>query len=113
MLTYAQCDVDKEVMKQYLLGLLGEAKVLYLVVCEEEHQDEGKHLHAYVMMLQRWTKKNAARFFDFAGFHPHYQGQFNPIKSADYVKKDGVWVEWGIPPNDRIDLFFDRYYRVT
>lgn len=93
LLTYAQCNRDKEELLQFLITSTGAE---YVVVGHELHEDGGDHLHAFVTFKRKFRTRDPRRF-DFSGFHPNIvpgrdQG------GIDYAKKDGDWVEFGTPP---------------
>lgn len=82
----------------------------YATVCTENHalvagaDNPEKHAHAF-LMLNDFLKLSGCRDFDLAGptgliYHPNIKKQKtnNPSASIAYVKKDGEFIEEGIPP---------------
>lgn len=97
-LTYPQCGVDKEVLRDWLMTKLGGFGVAYLVVAHEKHQDGGDHLHAG-FVLEKKPNVRQSNFFDYEGFHPNIQALRDKAKWMAYCKKDGDFVEWGEMPS--------------
>lgn len=93
LLTYAQCDRDKDELLQFLVTSTGAN---YVVVGHELHEDGGNHLHAFVSFGRKFRTRDARRF-DFGGFHPNIVAGRDQ-GGIDYAKKDGDWVEHGTSP---------------
>lgn len=85
--TWPKCPIGKEMCLEELKAKL---PIEEYVICEEEHQDESKHLHAFIKLKKRklWNKE----LFDVAGYHGNYQPakSWNAVK--EYVKKDGNYI---------------------
>lgn len=68
--------------------------VKYMIICQEKHQDEGLHLHAVISFSKKVDIRDCT-FFDINGFHPKIEPVKSLAKSVNYVKKDGVFIEYG------------------
>lgn len=95
-LTYPQCPITKE----SAITLLSSHKTAYILVSEELHKDEGKHLHV-IMVFKKKTDIYRADYFDlydpetFTTYHPNIQKCKSLTASVKYVKKDGNFLECG------------------
>lgn len=58
-LTYPQCPLEKDVVLQALKDKLASKEIKHIIVCREEHETEGSHLHAYVRLEQKVDFSNA------------------------------------------------------
>lgn len=85
--TYPRCEVEKEVLRDFLITL-GADK---LVVARENHEDGTPHLHAYA----HWEKQKrfSEKTLDLLGHHPNIQSCKNIHAVLKYVKKDGNYLE--------------------
>lgn len=101
LLTYPQCDKEKEWLMEKLMRLAPEVVV---VSKEDHHETEGKHLHAFVEFGKKKDIKDP-RYFDFDGFHPNIgkdktygnkTAKSSKIDMIKYVIKDGDYIEYGI-----------------
>lgn len=84
----------------YLLNVLKEKlrdKVVYILVCQESHEDGGLHSHAFVKLCTPLNSTNM-RFFDVDGHHAHIETVRNVKSWIAYVKKERNWVEFGVSP---------------
>lgn len=100
-LTYPQCSIPKEDAILLIKEILGEDTISYIIVCEELHKDEGKHLHAFVQLKSILNVKSCNKFdltYDTKRFHCNIQGTASVRDWINYVKKDGCWIEWGTNP---------------
>lgn len=95
-LTYAQCDIPKDEIFQWLLRF----EPTYRLVAAEAHADGGKHLHCVISFASKHDVKRAD-YFDYNNFHPNVQGARRPKETIAYCKKDGDWIEDGEPPFKR------------
>lgn len=98
-LTYSQCAVTKEDMLEFLRIKFTTWK--YAIVCEELHADGLPHLHAVIQLTSRKDVSNV-RFFDYGSspaivYHPKVERVKSLVDAITYVKKDGRFVEDGIP----------------
>jgi len=63
----------------------------WVEVCEEFHQDDGRHFHAVVVFDRRYRGTMAS--FDFAGRHPNIipikNGTSDLARTRKYLRKDG------------------------
>lgn len=96
-LTYAQATniESKESLLNHLKSLHNATKV---IVCREEHEDEGQHFHALVEFRTRLQSRNAA-YFDFQGHHPNIQVPRRLQDVLAYIIKDGDYVNDGFTLN--------------
>lgn len=90
-LTYAQCTLDLETVKFHLTL---KPHVKYAIICEEKHEDGNTHFHAVISFTKKMDFRNP-RHFDIESFHPKIEPVKSLAKSVNYVKKDGVFVEYG------------------
>jgi hypothetical protein len=94
-LTYPKCAADK-------LDLLNHFKtfkptVAYGIVSHELHEDGSDHLHALIGFVKKYSTRDQ-RSFDFRDHHPNIQSPRVLSDVADYVRKDGDFVEFGALP---------------
>ena len=72
--------------------------------CEEHHQDEGRHWHAFIRFKHVIRDRNA-RLFDVYGVHPNIKSSKGFRKDLEaiwkYLNKEGcnVWGPWKGPVN--------------
>lgn len=74
-----------------------------MLVSKELHADGHAHLHA----LLKWDKKfdtRNERYFDIDSFHPNVQACKSIVKTSQYIKKDGDWMEKGEVNTSNYDL---------
>lgn len=96
LLTYPQCDKEKEWLKE---SLEGNNNLLYWCISQEDHHEtDGKHLHAFVV-LKAAVKIRALtlnKHFDYDGFHPNIElvkhTKADQLRVWDYVTKDGSYI---------------------
>jgi len=96
ILTYPQCDVEKEVALDNILQRWEQRGLEYCIVAHELHKDGTDHLH---VVLRFDSRKNVRKedFFDFiTGKHGNYQSARSPIQAAKYIVKDNDYCSWGI-----------------
>lgn len=93
LITYAQCDGLDPFKVVNLLGDMGGE----CIIGQEQHEDGGTHLHAFVDFGKRKQFKDE-RKLDIDGHHPNIQpftsGQ--PADMYDYAIKDGNIVAGGL-----------------
>ena len=92
-LTFPQCDVEPSLA---LERILDKECVEWVVVAQENHKEDGLHLH---ICFELTKKKNVTRqdYFDYTvGAHGNYQSMRNPNRCLEYVTKDGNYVAHGI-----------------
>lgn len=85
--TWPKCPIGKEMC---LNELQAKYSVVEYVVCEEEHEDETKHLHAFLKMDKKIYFK--PDMFDVCGYHGNYQVAKSWRAVINYVKKDGNYI---------------------
>jgi len=93
-LTYSRCDIDKTILKDHILERFqSELKnVEQWVVCQEQHQDGGKHLHVFVSLADTFRAKMASNWLDIEGHHPNIEHVRSYKKCLAYVVKDGDYI---------------------
>jgi len=96
-LTYPQCLEEPQHLIDFLLEKLASKEPVYILVCQEEHEDGTPHLHAFVSLNKTLDTRNA-RFFDSGDIHGNYQAANDPKAVYQYVTKDGNLTEWGNCP---------------
>lgn len=94
-LTYPQCSQSKEYLLEFLLGL--EPSPIYALVSAELHEDGSPHLHSFIS-YQKKRDIRSQTYFDLAGNHPNIQAARDAANTIRYIKKDGDFIESGIPP---------------
>lgn len=97
-LTYAQVNgaFTHQQLFDHVKALRGEDPVC-LRVGEESHADGGTHYHVF----GKWSRKVDTidpRYFDFNDIHPNIQSARNEGQVYTYCGKDGVVLDFGIPP---------------
>lgn len=92
-LTFPQSKLDIDTV---LSELSCKLDIQYGIACTEKHKEGGYHFHVGLQLERSFRTRNNA-FFDIRGEHPNIQSarQFGAV--ANYIKKDGEWVEWGQP----------------
>lgn len=95
-LTYARCDVKKEILLESLGAFFAKWIPKFILVSHEFHKDEGDHLHAVVVL----TKELNFHRQDYLnsvlpGFHPHIQKCRNKSNCVNYTMKDGDFCHSG------------------
>lgn len=95
-LTWPRCDIPKERALEFLRGLAGD-NLDYVIVCREQHEDEGYHLHAFLKTIRPIQTRNP-RFFDLDNNHGNYETVRGMKEWINYVKKNGDWIEFGNNP---------------
>lgn len=93
-LTYPKLDMSKEAALEALKLKLVGRPIQGAVVCRELHQDGTPHIHAYVLLEKEFNCKSAT-FWDINGHHGNYQTARNINSVAQYIKKDGDYIELG------------------
>lgn len=100
-LTWPQCPIPKENAMLLIKELFPEECFKYIIVCEELHKDEAKHLHAFIQFKEILNLKTPTKFdlgYDSKVYHCHIEGTNNVKDWICYVKKEGNWCEWGTNP---------------
>lgn len=98
-LTFPQTETTPE---EALGRLLEREDVEWVVVAQEEHKEEGLHLHIAVEFSK---KRNVTRqdYFDYVtGSHGNYQGMRNLNRTLEYITKDGCYLEHGIDVKSKL-----------
>ncbi|WP_017193695.1 hypothetical protein [Vaccinium witches'-broom phytoplasma] len=123
-LTYSKCSLGKNVIHNHIKNLMNEKKknIIYIISNTENHADH-KEIHTHVLLqLEKIFQTENARFFDIEGFHPRIENAQHIEKSIDYIKKDGDFIENGIPrikkyvrqnqKEERKQLIYDEIFRL-
>lgn len=93
-LTYPQASFALEDGLTFLRNRpAGSSNVVAVAICSETHADGALHRHAYVRYDRR-INITSASFFDFAGCHPNVQACRNVAAWNNYIREDGVFLEW-------------------
>lgn len=98
LMTYPKNATTKDVALETILNSDQIRKELvYVCVGEEKHKDGTPHLHVFLQYKKKRQFRDYGCLDKIAGKHGNYQGQkFGTVTSmVEYVKKDGVFVEWG------------------
>lgn len=85
--TWPKCPIGKNAA---LAELESRFTLKEYVICEEEHQDETLHLHAFLKLDKRVYFKSD--LFDLQGYHGNYQVAKSWRAVIKYVKKDGNYI---------------------
>lgn len=95
-LTYARCNVDKNVLLDAMNTFFKKYNPIFCVVSHELHEDGGDHLHA-VICLGKEMNITVASFLQglLPGFHPNIQKCKSKRNCVLYVLKDGDYVYSG------------------
>jgi len=93
-LTYPKLDMSKEHALALLKVKLAGKPFVGVVVCRELHQDGQPHIHAYVLLEKSFNCRNE-KFWDLAGHHGNYQKARDINAVAQYIKKDGDFIQEG------------------
>lgn len=109
-LTYSQCPATPEEMLEHFKTLWPETKIVYVLIGQEHHVEEGLHLHCYVELNYKMNVKNM-NFFDYVKGESKYPAKVKEAFSKgnkpgegkfgwfDYIRKEGFKIiEWGTPP---------------
>nr|QJB18576.1 MAG: replication-associated protein [Genomoviridae sp.] len=117
-LTYAQCEVDPEVVRDFIFHDVSPAKPpKFVLVSRELHESGDLHLHAFIDWGGPKRTRNA-RYLDLAtGHHPRIESPRNRGAALNYVKKDGDYCWAGEEPDfgqtpsqaDERDTLFDEF----
>lgn len=83
-LTYPQCPLERETLRDFLRGLVPECEY---IVARELHGDGAYHLHAYCHFGKR-RRFASAGAFDVGGFHPNVQKPRSARDVIAYCRKE-------------------------
>lgn len=87
-ITYPRFECSKEELLSFLSEVL---PVERYCICSEEHEEEGKHMHAVISMSQKKHFRDE-RFLDFRGHHPHIESPRKLKEVIAYCQKDGDFI---------------------
>lgn len=94
-LTFPQCDFSLEEFQTNLIEFFGDILKIG-ICCQEEHEDEGLHLHAAISLSDSFRTTNPRVFDKLVSppKHPNIQKRFTGgvAKAFAYVAKDGNWL---------------------
>lgn len=82
-LTYAQCAINKEDMRDYILGKEGD-RIEWMVIARETHQDGHFHLHIQIE-YERSRQIYSQDHYDFEDAHPNITATRNLKKVFFYI----------------------------
>lgn len=90
---YTDQDVER------LNALVDQSNVVSYIIFGKERGDSGTpHLQGFVQLNKRSSMLSVKRLI---GSNPHMEIARNVNASREYCKKEGDWVEFGMPPGDR------------
>jgi len=95
-LTYPQCPLERECLRDFLVGTHGAIKFL---VARESHSDGSYHLHAYAHFGRR-LRCTGTDCFDLEGYHPNIQKPRSAKAVAAYCAKDDDSVLRNFEPDE-------------
>lgn len=84
LLTYSQCDLPKDAVKEYLNSI---SELDEYCIGQEHHQDGNLHIHAWIKFKTKYQSRNP-RCFDINGFHPNIMTARSKKGSIAYVSKE-------------------------
>jgi len=100
LLTYPQSNFDLVDLQDFLQKL---PDYKYSLVSSEKHTDNSLHRHAIIYFSKR--QRLSSSFFDFQERHPNIKPVGKKLTDwtncVTYVKKDGDFLESGIPRHER------------
>lgn len=102
-LTFPKCNVDKEVVMARIKSRW-HGGVEWAIVAAELHKDGTPHLHCLIKHANRWDIKNQTYFDFLAKKHPNISKAIPAWRTAEYVLKDGDYVEWKIDAKEFVKL---------
>jgi len=74
-----------------------EPRLVYWVAGKEIGENGNKHLQAFIAFKNRTVFTAVVAAFPHAHIEPKVK-KSTPAQAADYCKKDGDWIEWGVLP---------------
>lgn len=93
-LTWPQSNFDINECLTFLQSItIGQASVVEVIVCSEEHQTGELHRHGFVRFNRRVDLRDPNKF-DFQGRHANVQRTTNVQAWKNYIREDGDYVEW-------------------
>lgn len=98
-LTYPKNDNEPQDVMNRIIEHFGMENISYICVGQEEHEDKSLHLHACVCLKSKVDIKDAGPVLEeWGGKHGQYQNPRSVRDVLQYCKKEGKFVEAGIPP---------------
>ncbi|UYD39131.1 MAG: replication associated protein [Wigfec virus K19_600] len=93
-LTYSQCPLEKELVKEQLLERFSKdlKNVEKWIVAREKHQDGNFHLHCFINLADEFRSKKPANWLDIEGHHPNIEMVRSYKKCLAYVIKDNDYI---------------------
>lgn len=70
LLTYAQCDMEKQNMVNAIGEIKSKIDIEWLICGQEEHEDGGLHLHVCLGYVKK-KDIDPSNYFEVNGFHPN------------------------------------------
>lgn len=99
-LTWPQSSFDINECLNFLRSTtIGQASVVEVIVCSETHESGDLHRHGYVRFNRRIDLRDPNKF-DFEGRHANVQRTTNIPAWKNYIREDGVFVEWAADPQN-------------
>lgn len=95
MLTFAQCDVKKEVAVERIEQKFGDSLKGY-VVAEEKHKDGSPHLHIFLQFTEKKNFKTCSCFDFITEQHGEYETARSLSGAVNYCIKEGNYLSKGI-----------------
>lgn len=96
-LTYPQCPIEPSEALEQLEAKVKDMKrsINEYIIAQEEHKEEGKHLHCYIQVdkavdITVATKLDIQQ--DNVVYHGNYQGVKSDTAVIKYVTKDGNYI---------------------
>lgn len=94
-LTYPRCPLTKEECLEQLQSTFSTWGIQEYIVCEEDHRDGGKHLHAVIKLARKCDVKQATRL-DLSKDGTNYHGNYKPVRdwkaAIEYCQKEGNFI---------------------
>lgn len=94
-------EINKEIAYNRLLEAYKD-KLVCFIVSQEEHKEQGTHLHLFIEFNKKFRTRRADIFDFIAGKHPNIQSARNREDVIKYVIKDGNFMSYNISPEDYI-----------
>ncbi|QGH72417.1 MAG: Rep protein [CRESS virus sp. ctpVY4] len=99
-ITWPRCPIPAPVALEDIINILygrqRQRESFHIRMAQEEHDDGGLHLHAFIRLDKALRFRNSS-LFDLQHYHPNIQGVRNTVAVLAYVSKDGNYVDHGHP----------------
>lgn len=97
-LTYPQTDIAPEMVRDNLLEFYPDTTAY--IIAQEEHKEEGLHIHTYIEFTDKLDIKNQEYFDKLGGKHGNYQAVKEKESTIRYVL--GLTEDKGMKLNERM-----------